>query len=60
MWQRAFQGTHITPPVLHAMRIRDVAIAFGADIGPPASRVSIPDDQAVADAPGGPRLRTVD
>lgn len=59
MWQRAFDGTHITPPVLHAMRIRDVAIAFGADIAP-APRMVISEAQAAATAPSGPRLREVD
>lgn len=35
MWCRAFDGTHITPPVLRAMRIREVGILFGADVADP-------------------------
>lgn len=60
MWCRAFNGTHLTPPVLRAMRIREVATLFGADIAPPPPRMVIPETEARASRPGGPRLREVD
>lgn len=60
MWCRAFRGTHITPPVLRAMRIREVAILFDADVGPARPTLIIPDHVAAPRRPGGVVLREVD